>query len=170
MQIVGSLQKPAHSICISKSDVHYELENLIYGIRSVFYMQHVPRCVLSKHSVLLFTILVFAQHWVLPILFSQDLAQTESTAHLTLMTKIIHLDLSVLSITLEGNAACFSPKHNGNPVLVCFCVSRVFIMDLGTWVQFLLSAAIGLDKMDEWKAITRQEGLSIAAPRGRWRL
>lgn len=143
--------------------------NLIYGRLSDFYIHHVLKCVSSKHSLLLSSILVFAQHCVLPITFSRDLAQTESTAHLTLMTKIINLDFLVLTINLKGKGACFSSKHNGKLVLVCLCLSCVFIMGLGAQVQFPLSAAIGLDKRDEWKDITRQEGLSIAAPRGRWR-
>lgn len=143
--------------------------NLIYGMLSVLYIHHMLKCVSSKHSLLRSSILVFAQHCISPVTFSRDLAQTESTAHLTLMTKIINLDVSLLTINLKRKGACFSSKHNGRLVLVCLCVFCVFIMGLGAQVQFSLSAAIGLDKRDEWKDITRQEGLSIAAPRGRWR-
>lgn len=79
------------------------------------------------------------------------------------MTKIIHLDLFVLSVTVF-----FPSKHNEKLVLVGLCLSRAFFMGLGARVQFLLSAAIGLDKRHKYKDITRQ-GLSIDALGGRWR-
>lgn len=44
------------------------------------------------------------------------------------MTKIIHLDLSVLHVTQEGKGECFSPQHKEELVLVCLCLSHVFFM------------------------------------------
>lgn len=111
---------------------------------------------------------------VIPILFiffSRDLAQLNRT---NCSFNIDDKNNSFRSLctprhSKRNKGARFSPKHNGKLVLARLCLSRVFIMGLGAWVQFPLSAAIGLDKRDEWKDITRQEGLSIAAPRGRWR-